>query len=144
MPQLDFSFWFSQMAWLLVCFGGFFLVSKYLLLPAFDKIISKRDDTISSNINFANETIQKINKIKADCDAKLSSAKQKNDEQIAEIIKECKKNNEKKLEEVKQQCNQEITANIDNLKIEAEKIQKDLEKQADEIAKEIVKKVYKL
>lgn len=48
MPQFDHSFFFSQLFWMLICFGVLFSSIYFWILPSFTKINAKRNAKIES------------------------------------------------------------------------------------------------
>ena len=103
MPQLDFSFYLSQISWLLVCFFTFFCVSKFMLLPRLDKILSNRKNIIDTNIEFANRTIKKANDIMEEYNSKIENKNREISSKVDDFIKEYKERIENEIEKNKRE-----------------------------------------
>lgn len=134
MPQFNFSTYSSQIFWLLVCFGIFFLYVKFHFLPKLNDILKKRNEEVSSanaeivlnnkhaKENFAESeaTIKKAhslaNKIIADAQAK---AQKQEDDILKKIHNEQRKVIEEMLEKQKEDFSKE---KMDKIAIECAEI----------------------
>jgi F0F1-type ATP synthase membrane subunit b/b' len=75
MPQLDISYYLSQIFWLLISFSSLYYVCSSAILPLLDKVLVKRSSLIENNINFAKQVISQVKLIEKDLDSKLHNAK---------------------------------------------------------------------
>ena len=108
MPQLDFSYYFSQICWLLICFGLFFCISKFLVLPRLDNNLNNRAKTIQDNIDFANEMLDKAKLINKKNDDNITQQKNEIEKKIENFIKQKTLKNETEIEKIIKQYNNEI------------------------------------
>ena len=53
MPQLDPEFWFSQVFWLILTFGGMYFILSKFILPKISQNIETRKSQILENIEIA-------------------------------------------------------------------------------------------
>ena len=100
MPQLDISFFFSQICWFLLSFGAFFCVVKFLLLPRLEKIVDNRKELIANNIQFAEDVMKKVEKITDENNRKIEEVKIKNSEKIENFINQLEKKNNDELAKI--------------------------------------------
>ena len=142
MPQLDPSYYISQVTWLLITFGCFFCVCKFLILPQLDKILSKRTNLIETNLKFAQEVTNKAKNINQFCDKNIESNKIELNRKMSTIINHLKDNNEKKISDLKKSLNEEENKNILHIKQEMQQINDDLKSEIILIVNNILQKVY--
>ena len=76
MPQLDITFYFSQIFWLSVVFGFLYLAVYKLLTPKVEQIFKNRRETLESNINDATNLSKKAELLKGDYNAGLRHIKE--------------------------------------------------------------------
>ena len=108
MPQLDISFFFSQICWFLLSFGAFFCVVKFLLLPRLEKIVDNRKELIANNIQFAEGVMKKVEQIKDENNRKIEKAKIRNNEKIENFINQLEKNNNDELAKIVKRNNENM------------------------------------
>ena len=142
MPQLNFSFYISQICWLLASFGAFFCISKFIILPRLANILQNRENTINDNVNFANETLVKVKQITENCDNILKITKEDCTARIAKCIAECKDRNDKMLKNLTKKLNEEAQQSIISYKQELYEIEGELNEKIINISAEILKKIF--
>ena len=142
MPQLNFSFYISQICWLLVSFGAFFCISKFIILPRLTNILQNRENTINDNVNFANETLAKVKQITENCDNIMKITKEDCAARISKCIAECKEKNDKMLKNLTKRMNEEAQQNIISSKQELYEIEGELNEKIINISAEILKKIF--
>ena len=142
MPQLDFSFYISQITWLVVAFGLFFCISKFFILPKLDIILQTRTNVIETNIEFANKTAEKANKIIEEFDKKMIDVKSEIDNQIVLFVKEKKDKQEKQVAEMTRKINKDIQNNITKVKNEFGDFEKEINDFVISSVGEILSKIY--
>ena len=142
MPQLDFSYYISQITWLLISFGGFFCISKFLILKQLERILFARSNLIEANKNFTQETIDKTTKINQKCEDCLNNNRQEIDKKIADYIKNLNNNTDKKIEALKKQLSINENNEILKIKKEIEQLKKDACEQMILSIAEIIERVY--
>ena len=142
MPQLNLSFYISQICWLLVSFGAFFCISKFIILPRLANILQNRENTINDNINFANETLAKVKQITENCDNIIKITKEDCAARVAQCIAEYKEKNDKTLKNLTKRMNEEAQQNIISSKQELYEIEGELNEKIINISAEILKKIF--
>ena len=60
MPQLNPEFWISQIFWLVLTFGGMFIILSKIILPKISKNIETRKSQILENIEAAEKQLSLI------------------------------------------------------------------------------------
>ncbi|MBQ7536503.1 MAG: hypothetical protein IJT14_00055 [Rickettsiales bacterium] len=142
MPQLNLSFYISQICWLLVSFGAFFCISKFIILPRLANILQNRENTINDNINFANETLAKVKQITENCDNIIKITKEDCAARVAQCIAEYKEKNDKTLKNLTKRMNEEAQQSIISSKQELYEIEGELNEKIINISAEILKKIF--
>ncbi|MBR1429486.1 MAG: hypothetical protein IJ590_04520 [Rickettsiales bacterium] len=142
MPQLNLSFYISQICWLLASFGAFFCISKFIILPRLANILQNRENTVNDNINFANETLTKVKQITENCDNVMKITKEDCAARVAQCIAECKEKNDKTLKNLTKRMNEEAQQNIISAKQELYEIEGELNEKIINISAEILKKIF--
>ncbi len=142
MPQLNFSFYISQICWLLASFGAFFCISKFIILPRLANILQNRESTINDNINFANETLVKVKQITENCDNILKITKEDCAARVAQCVTECKDKNDKMLKNLTKKLNEEAQQSIISSRQELYEIEGELNEKIINISAEILKKIF--
>jgi len=142
MPQLNFSFYISQICWLLASFGAFFCISKFIILPRLANILQNRENTVNDNINFANETLTKVKQITENCDNVMKITKEDCAARVAQCIAECKEKNDKTLKNLTKRMNEEAQQNIISAKQELYEIEGELNEKIINISAEILRKIF--
>lgn len=142
MPQLNLSFYISQICWLLVSFGAFFCISKFIILPRLANILQNRENTINDNINFANETLAKVKQITENCDNIIKITKEDCAARVAQCIAEYKEKNDKTLKNLTKRINEEAQQSIISSKQELYEIEGELNEKIINISAEILKKIF--
>ena len=142
MPQLDLSYYVSQITWLLIFFGGFFCISKFLILPQLNRIVCERNDLVSKNISFADETLEKAKNINNEFEHKLQENNKNIQAKISQFVKQSIEHNNKKINDLKKQLQEEENKTIFQIKQELQKSVNDAKANVVEVIIEIIKKVY--
>ena len=142
MPQLDFSFYLSQITWLLICFGVFFCICNFVILPRLERIFQNRSQIISSNIDFSKNILEKAKKLNSDYDLKISEI----NKQISGSIAIAKKENEEKfttkINKTKSVLLEEENNNIVKIKKEINDIESEIRDNISNIVYTILQKAY--
>ena len=144
MPQLDSSFFFSQICWFLLSFGTFFCVVKFLLLPRLEKIVDNRKELIANNIQFAEGVMKKVEQIKDENNRKIEKAKIRNNEKIENFINQLEKKNDDELAKIVKQNNEEIQKHFLQEKTKIIAMEEEIRKSIVEISKDILRNVYSI
>lgn len=155
MPQLDPTYFPSQLLWLALSFGLLFILLRYWALPQVTETIDKRQKTIDQDLEHATKLQHEIEHITKKCEIVLNKSRveahallvQKTDEmkafnhekekELAEKLNAHLKNTELKVQKAKNDAIGEIEKLVVDLSIElAERLTKT--KFSEEIARETV------
>ena len=126
-PQLDTSYWFSQVFWLVICLVILVLFFKKVFLPRITLSISSRDKHIQElkdKVSHMTESYAKLEKILKDVDEKKIKESQK-------VLNETKARCERILEEKVRIVELKSKNAVVEIKKEADKILKNLDKMID-------------
>lgn len=88
MPQFDTAFWFSQIFWLLISFGGLYLGVTFIVFPLFDKIFSKRAEQIDKPLEKAEQLTQEVQCLQQQLDQKKEAFLKQHQHLLASAHKE--------------------------------------------------------
>lgn len=144
MPQLDSSYYISQITWLLISFFLFFCLSKFLLLPQLNRILLTRQNFINENINFANTMMQKVNSMNQDYNNKIKANNEELSNKIDLFIKQCKTYEQKKINSLKKKLNEDRNKTILQLNNKLQNETKLAQQHLVEIISHIIANVYNI
>jgi F-type H+-transporting ATPase subunit b len=144
MPQLDFSFYFSQISWLLVSFFTFFCLVKFLILPKLTKILDSRTKAIQDNIDFANKTLKKAQDLEQKNKSMLQKVQEEVSANIADAIKKYSDKNEQRLNTTIKNCNEELQKKNLSIKQEIFSMEKEIQENIASITVQILQKYYNM
>ena len=144
MPQLDFSFYFSQISWLLVSFFTYFGLVKFLILPKLTKILDSRTKAIQDNIDFANKTLKKAQDLEQKNKSMLQKVQEEVSVNIADAIKKYSDKNEQRLNTTIENCNQELQKKNLSIKQEIFSMEKEIQESIVLITTQILQKYYNI
>ena len=142
MPQLDISFYFSQITWLAISFFSFFCISKWLILPRLEKNLTNRASIITSNIEFANQTTATAKQIIQSCEQRISRESAEIEKQIAALVENCKKYNNDKLSLLKKELCEKENNSLLQINSKIAKAETQMHEKLAEIVCEILNKIY--
>lgn len=144
MPQLDFSFYLSQIIGLIVSFGIFFCISKFLILKQLDKILLKRKKIIDNNINYADEIFKKAEEKNREYEAKMVIKQNEINKQMIAFNEKQKNKQDKKISETKKMVAGMISDNLLEIKNELKLMENNINDQVLDIIASILRDVYKI
>lgn len=139
MPQLDTTYFASQIFWLCIFFTIFYLSVKYLILPRIESIIKARILVTKDSEKLAEEFAKEIEEIK--------NAHKARAEEVRDYVKKMQLDSKKKYESFSQKANEELQNKLSEKMIESEKkiekFAKDFHKSKDsaDLITEIASKV---
>lgn len=140
MPQLDGSIYITQIFWLLVSFISFWLVMDRLVVPKIAEKIEERKRKYDDYIRKAEEINQKAMDTLKQYEEKLTVAKSKASEQIAQNERELKEMIAQKEDEINRQIKQKLAESEMLLNEEKNEALKKIENMSKDMAWEILKK----
>ncbi len=141
MPQLDPTWFVSQLFWLCICFGMLYFVVSKFLAPQMTRIFEARQHKIDAYINKAQSFKNEAEESLKEYESALKKAKDKVDNQILTQQKDLEKLIDDKNQEVSLKINQEIQKTQDFvLKAKKQALDK-IDEIASDLSKEIIKKL---
>ena len=109
MPQLNPEFFVSQLFWLVVTFSFLLFFLWKISLPRISKVLEKRENKISNDIEIAKKLQTEAEQIQNEIDRQLSSAR----DQASNIIKESTLNIKNKIATELGKIDNELSKKID-------------------------------
>ncbi len=94
MPQLDPTWFASQLFWLFVCFVALYVVLSRVILPPILSIVGQRTQTITTNISQAESFRSEAARAQQDYEQALAQSREMSQSLIAEVLAENKKHAE--------------------------------------------------
>ncbi len=95
LPQLDASYYISQLFWLFICFVVLTALFKKIFIPRMNNLLNKRDSVIEDG----KETVSKLKSEILALENEIKSIKEQELKQTSKIVKESIVKSEKILEE---------------------------------------------
>lgn len=141
LPQFEIGFFPSQIFWLIVSFGIFYVFVKYSFLPRITAILEKREAKIKSDMIFYEHNITEIAKAKNEYERMIAEAKKEGEEQIKKAKLAAQKFMEERVVEIDKTMNFKFEAIKLEIEEEVANIRKDLQKEALTTAMNIVGKI---
>ncbi|MDX2112262.1 MAG: hypothetical protein SFW63_00795 [Alphaproteobacteria bacterium] len=90
MPQLDPTWFASQLFWLALSFAALFFVMSRLVLPPLLAIMAKRRDTIDSDLSLAQGMKTEAEQARGAYESTLAEARSKSQQLVADALQEQK------------------------------------------------------
>ncbi|MDX2073397.1 MAG: hypothetical protein SFX19_03415 [Alphaproteobacteria bacterium] len=121
MPQLDPTWFASQLFWLAVCFTLLYVLLARVILPPLGRTIMRRSHTISSDFEAAESAKNLAERAKQDYDHTLLQSREMAQGLIHEVLEDNAMHAEQTLRALDVETNkkiQEATARINNKKLE--------------------------
>lgn len=75
MPQLDPTWFASQLFWLFICFAALYLILSRIILPRIMGVMSERTQTVEGDISMAQTLKQQAEKAKEEYERTMSEAR---------------------------------------------------------------------
>ena len=143
MPQLDFSTFPNQIFWLVVFCIVLFAIVKFFIIPRMEDIFANRRKIIDGNITKAEEIRLRVGEIEKQIEEELKKTKSQCDEIMNTSGNNIKEQMTLALEDSKIATSQLINEAEGRLKELREGSDTAIEKISEELATEIIKKIYK-
>ena len=141
-PQLDTSFYISQIFWLVVCLIILVLAFKKIFIPRISALVSKREE----HINSLRTEVKKLEKQIVVLSSELNSIKQNKILESNKIIEDAKYKCEILLRERNNKIQTEHDASIKRLRKEANVVLKNLKQslntQIESVSQQIFDKLF--
>lgn len=97
MPQLDPTWFASQLFWLVVCFTLLYVLLSRIILPPVRGTLEKRDSTISGDLAAAEQAKEKAERARQDYEHTLAQSREMAQGLMGEVLDENKAHAEKTM-----------------------------------------------
>jgi len=141
MPQFDPTILVSQIFWILVTFGVFYLIVSNFLLPRLADMIEERQDRIDHDLDKAAELRAEADAVMSDYDEALVEARKKVTEILVQTTDDIKVMNRERHAEISTKISEELTRAEQRIKLSKEKAMEDVKSVAQEVAVAACKKL---
>lgn len=108
MPQLDPTWFASQIFWLAVCFTLLYVLLSRVILPPISKTIERRANTISGDLGAAENAKNLAERARQDYDRTLAQSREMAQSQINEVLSENKQHAEQTLKAMDVEINKKL------------------------------------
>jgi F-type H+-transporting ATPase subunit b len=141
MPQLDPTFFVSQLFWLCLSFALLFVLMQFWALPGVTKVIQNRHKIIDADLKQAANQQQEVEKINKICAENMTKARATASDMLKKTIDEMKQYNQDRENELAATLQNHLK-NAENklLKSKQEALQ-DIENAAAELSHDIITKL---
>lgn len=138
MPQLDPTYYMSQLFWLILCGATLYWLMDKVALPRVSRMVDLRDDQVRRDLELAYKLKQQAEDVKVDYTRALRDADDNARSVIDGMVKDLKTTQEKSLAEAVDRFNQQVLKTEIYLRGEKDVLLRDLKVYADNLAKMIV------
>jgi F-type H+-transporting ATPase subunit b len=143
MPQLDPTYFASQIFWLFLCGGIMYALMAKFALPRVSAMVDRRDEQVRQDLELAYKLKQQAEDIKVSYTKALRDADDKAKALIEGLVKELKGKQDKTLADAMLRIDDKITKTEIYLRGEKDVLLRDLNIMADKLAKSIVNELQK-
>lgn len=91
MPQFDTTWFLGEAFWMLLCFGVFYLLTAYVLMPLIQDILGEREHKIKNDLSVAEVVNKRAAELMQDYQGRIFSARQTKAEILNETYKDIQK-----------------------------------------------------
>lgn len=143
LPQFEVAFFPSQIFWLIVCFGIFYVFIKYSFLPKITHILEKREMKIKSDMHFYKHNIEEIAALKKENEKMILEAKKESEECLKETTVSMQKFVDEKIVEVEKTMSVKFESAKSEIHDEIAKVKQNINSEALKVAMNILEKIEK-
>ncbi|OJX11398.1 MAG: hypothetical protein BGO77_06885 [Caedibacter sp. 37-49] len=140
MPQLETATYFSQLFWLVICFGAIILFSWGISLPRLSKLQGQRWDQIEGKKELASTLQIEAEALQNACAQELEIARQQAQEIVLHVDREIKLKFEHERKRISQEMKDKIQATEKKFLQEKQNLSKEIPQIAQKLAIEIIQK----
>jgi F-type H+-transporting ATPase subunit b len=109
MPQLDPTWFASQIFWLVACFSLLYLLISRLILPPLSGTIAKREQTVHGDIGAAQLAKNSAERARLDYERTLSQSREMAQVHINEVLEENKRHAEETMRALDKEIAKKLT-----------------------------------
>ncbi len=141
MPQLDPTWFISQLFWLCVTFFTMLVIMAKFFIPRISEILSQRQHKIDSYLVKAHETKQKAEEALKKYQDALAIANKEAEESLEKTRQELKELIEDKQNQLQETLNKKIAEGEKTINKSREDALKQVQKMSEELAFDVIKKI---
>lgn len=141
MPQLDPTWFASQLFWLTLCFAALYTVLSRLVLPPLLDIMARRNEAVASDIETAQSLKGEAEQARLDYEKTLAEARHQAQGLMTEALAEQKAKAEARGRELERQIEQRLTAASVQIEARKNQMMDELTPAISELAGMIVEKL---
>lgn len=141
MPQLDPTWFVSQIFWLVIMFGVLYVMMANFALPPIDKVLDERRTLIEGDIKKATELKEEAESALKTYEDALAGANAEAKKIIADAKEEMSLLSAKREKELVERLNRKVKESEEKLAATKEKAMMEVSKMASEVASAIVEKL---
>ncbi len=140
MPQLETATYFSQLFWLVICFGAIILFSWRISLPRLSNLQKQRWEQIEGQKDLATLLRMEAESLQNACAQELEMARQQAQEIVLHMDREIKLKFEHERKRISQEMKDKIQATEKKFLQEKQNLSKEISQMAQKLAIEIIQK----
>lgn len=141
LPQLDPTWYASQVFWLALIFTVLYLAFSKNVLPTLSNILDSRHQHIQNDLNMAEKLRTEAEDVRISYEEILSGARDKASNMYKDIENDIAERSEKKVSEFQEKVTKELSINDARLEQEKKKALEEMDTIAAELASDISKKI---
>jgi F-type H+-transporting ATPase subunit b len=135
MPQLDSTYYLSQLFWLAICGVTMYWLMASVALPRVSKMVDRRDEQVRQDLEAAYKLKQQAEDIKVDYTRALREADEKAKNLIETLVKDVKAKQEKSVQDAVERIQRKIAETETYLRGEKDVLLRDQNVMAESLAK---------
>jgi F-type H+-transporting ATPase subunit b len=141
MPQLDPTYYLSQLFWLALCGVALYVVMARVALPRVAAMIDQRDEQVRHDLELAHKLKQQAEDIKVSYTRAVREAEDKAKARLDALAKTMKTQQDAALHETVERLQHQIKETENYLRGEKDVLLRDLKVYADNVSKIIIKEL---
>jgi F-type H+-transporting ATPase subunit b len=142
MPQLNPEFFLSQIFWLAVVFSSLYFFIAYYFIPRIGTVVDKREESVKNFLDDAKRILAEQEETKRKIEEILDKARNEAAELKRATTKESELSFNKEVVKVEKEMTKKIIVAEEKLVRLKAQILKDIEKSADQIADQMMTKIF--
>ncbi len=91
MPQFDTNWFLGEAFWMLLCFGVFYVLTAYILMPLYQDVFAEREHKIKNDLSVAEAVNNQAAQLIQDYNGRIYSARQTKAEILNETYQDIQK-----------------------------------------------------
>lgn len=141
MPQLDPTWFASQIFWLAVCFSLLYVLLARVILPPLSGTIQRREDTVKGDLQAAEDAKNSAERAKHDYEHTLAQSREMAQNLIAEVMEENKKHADTTMRALDSEITRKLQEAASRIQNKKHELLSSLTPAAAEFAAQIAEKI---